>query len=156
MHDRAGREGGLMAAATALIALKPPAIDKPMLFPLATRTPEPIGPASLLQSSYCYAEAQGLHIAPRCRRAAGTQAGRGLPGNGWHYASWPAWYMRTYLYAQSALRGASWVIKSDYGKPNRNISTVIRSWDIAAVLAAKGAASNNGASSRPLQPQLHY
>jgi hypothetical protein len=50
----------------------------------------------------------------------------------------------------------SWVIKSDYGKPNRNNSTVIRSWDLAAALAAKGAASNNGASSRPLQPQLHY
>ena len=51
LHDRAGREGGLVAAGTALIALKPPAIDKPMLAALTTRTPEPIGPASLLQSS---------------------------------------------------------------------------------------------------------
>ena len=51
LHDRAGREGGLMAASTALIALKPPAIDKSMLIALATQTPEPIGPASLLQSS---------------------------------------------------------------------------------------------------------
>jgi hypothetical protein len=40
-----------MTAGTALIALKPPAIDKPMLVALTTRTPEPIGPASLLQSS---------------------------------------------------------------------------------------------------------
>jgi hypothetical protein len=40
-----------MAAGTALIALKPPAIDKAMLVALATWTPEPIGPASLLQSS---------------------------------------------------------------------------------------------------------
>ena len=100
-----------MTAGTALIALKPPAIDKPMLVALTTRTPEPIGPASLLQSSYCYAEAQGLHIAPRCRRAAGTQAGRGLSGNGWHCATWPAWYMRISLSAQPVLRGASWVIK---------------------------------------------
>ena len=51
LHDRACREGGLMTAGTALIALKPPAIDKPMLVALTTRTPEPIGPASLLQSS---------------------------------------------------------------------------------------------------------
>jgi hypothetical protein len=94
MHDRAGREGGLMAAATALIALKPPPIDKAMLFALATRTPEPIGPARLLQSSYCYAEAQGLHIAPRCYVAAGIQTGRGLSGNGWHCATWPACYVR--------------------------------------------------------------
>ena len=40
-----------MAAGTALIALKPPAIDKPMLAALTTRTPEPIGPAGFLQSS---------------------------------------------------------------------------------------------------------
>ena len=39
-----------MAAGPALIALEPPAIDKPMLVALATRTPEPIGPAGLLQS----------------------------------------------------------------------------------------------------------
>ena len=51
LHDRACREGGLMAAGTALIALKPPAMDKPMLVALATRTAEPIGPAGLLQSS---------------------------------------------------------------------------------------------------------
>jgi len=51
LHDRAGREGGLMAAGTALIALEPPAIDQPMLAALATRTPEPIGPAGHLQSS---------------------------------------------------------------------------------------------------------
>ena len=51
LHDRACREGGLMTAGTALITLKPPAIDKPMLVALTTRTPEPIGPASLLQSS---------------------------------------------------------------------------------------------------------
>ena len=51
LHDRAGSEGGLMAATTALITLEPPAINQPMLMALATRTPEPIGPAGLLQSS---------------------------------------------------------------------------------------------------------
>ena len=40
-----------MAAGMALITLEPPAIDQPMLVALATRTPEPVGPASLLQSS---------------------------------------------------------------------------------------------------------
>jgi len=95
--------GGLMTAGTALTALKPPAIDKSMLVALATRTAEPIGPAGLLQSSYCYAQAQGPHIAPRCHRAAGTEAGRGLSGNGWHCATWPAWYMRL-LEVPQALR----------------------------------------------------
>ncbi len=47
----AGRDGGLMAAGPALIALEPPAIDQPMLMALATRSPEPIGPAGLLQGS---------------------------------------------------------------------------------------------------------
>ena len=51
LHDRAGREGGLNAAGRALIALEPPALDQPMLVALTTRTPEPIWPASLLQSS---------------------------------------------------------------------------------------------------------
>jgi hypothetical protein len=37
---------------TALIALEPPAIDKPMLIALATRTPEPIRPAGHLQTSF--------------------------------------------------------------------------------------------------------
>jgi len=40
-----------MAAGTALIALEPPAIDKLMLVTLATRSPVPVGPAGLLQSS---------------------------------------------------------------------------------------------------------
>ena len=40
-----------MAATAALIALEPPAIDQPMLAAIATRTPEPIGPAGHLQSS---------------------------------------------------------------------------------------------------------
>ena len=39
-----------MTAAPALIALEPPAIDESMLVVIATRTPEPIGPAGLLQS----------------------------------------------------------------------------------------------------------
>ena len=51
LHNRAGREGGLMAAGPALIALEPPAIDQTMLVTLATRTAEPIGPAGLLQGS---------------------------------------------------------------------------------------------------------
>jgi hypothetical protein len=53
-----------------------------MLLAIAAGTAEPIRPARLLQSSNCYAEAQGLHIAPQCRRAAGTQAARGLSGIG--------------------------------------------------------------------------
>jgi hypothetical protein len=40
-----------MSAVAALITLEPPAIDQPILVALATRTPEPIRPASLLQSS---------------------------------------------------------------------------------------------------------
>jgi hypothetical protein len=40
-----------MAAGPALIALEPPAIDQPMLMALATRTPELIGLAGLLQGS---------------------------------------------------------------------------------------------------------
>ena len=51
LHDRAGRERGLMAAAAALITLEPPAVDKPMLLAIAVGTAEPIRPTSLLQSS---------------------------------------------------------------------------------------------------------
>lgn len=51
LFDRAGRKGGLMAAATALVMLEPPAIDQPLIMALETRTPEPIGPAGLLQGS---------------------------------------------------------------------------------------------------------
>jgi hypothetical protein len=40
-----------MAAGPALIALEPPALDQPMLMALAAWTPEPIGPAGLLQGS---------------------------------------------------------------------------------------------------------
>jgi hypothetical protein len=40
-----------MPTGSALVALKPPAVDQPMLVTLATRTSEPIGPADLLQSS---------------------------------------------------------------------------------------------------------
>lgn len=48
LNDRAGREGGLMVAAAALIALEPPAIDEPMLVAItAPRTEEAIWPASL-------------------------------------------------------------------------------------------------------------
>ena len=39
-----------MAAGTALMALDPPAIDKPMLVALATRTLVPVGPAGFLES----------------------------------------------------------------------------------------------------------
>jgi hypothetical protein len=44
-----------------------------MLMAIAAGTAEPIGPARLLQWP---------HIAPRSRRAAGTQAGRDLSGAG--------------------------------------------------------------------------
>ena len=40
-----------MPTGSALVALKPPAVDQRMLVTLATRTSEPIGPADLLQSS---------------------------------------------------------------------------------------------------------
>ena len=82
LHDRPSCENGLMAAGASLITLEAAALDEPMLMSIAAGTAEPIGPAHLLQSSYCYAEAQGLLIAPRCRRAAGTQAARGLSGTG--------------------------------------------------------------------------
>lgn len=51
LHDRAGRECGLMAAVAALIALEPPAVDEPMLVAIAAGTAEPIRPTSLLQGS---------------------------------------------------------------------------------------------------------
>jgi hypothetical protein len=40
-----------MAAAAALISLKPPAVDEPMLVAIAAGTAEPIRPTSLLQGS---------------------------------------------------------------------------------------------------------
>ena len=51
LHDRAGRERGLMAAVATLIALEPAAIDQPMLMAIAAGTAEPIGPACVLQGS---------------------------------------------------------------------------------------------------------
>ena len=51
LHDRAGRERGLMAAVATLITLEPPAIDQSMLMAIAVGTAEPIGPARFLQSS---------------------------------------------------------------------------------------------------------
>ena len=51
LHDRAGRERGLMAAVATLIAFEPPAVDEPMLMVIAAGTAEPIRPASLLQGS---------------------------------------------------------------------------------------------------------
>lgn len=50
MHDRVRRERGQIPTGSALAALKPTAIDQPLFVALATRTPEPIGPAGLLQS----------------------------------------------------------------------------------------------------------
>ena len=51
LHDRAGREYGLMAAVAAWIALEPPAINKPMLMAIAAGTTKPIRPVNLLQGS---------------------------------------------------------------------------------------------------------
>jgi len=51
LHDRAGRESGLMAAVATLIALEPAAIDQPMHRAIAAGTAVPIGPARLLQCS---------------------------------------------------------------------------------------------------------
>ena len=51
LHDRAGRERGLMAAVATLIALEPPAVDEPMLMAIAAGTAEPIRPTSLFQGS---------------------------------------------------------------------------------------------------------
>jgi|694.fasta_scaffold32832_2 hypothetical protein len=44
---------------------------------IAAGTAEAIGPTRLLQGCEYYAEAQGLHIAFRCRSAAGIQAAIG-------------------------------------------------------------------------------
>ena len=52
LHDRAGRERGLMAAVATLITLEPPAVDETMLMAIAARAAETIRPASLLQSSF--------------------------------------------------------------------------------------------------------
>jgi hypothetical protein len=49
-----------MTAVAALITLEPPAVDEAVIMAMATRATEPIRPSSLLQSSYCYAAAQGL------------------------------------------------------------------------------------------------
>jgi hypothetical protein len=51
LHDRAGRERGLMAAVATLIELEPPAIDQPMPMTIAAGPAEPIGLACLLQGS---------------------------------------------------------------------------------------------------------
>lgn len=50
LHDRAGRECGLMAAVATLIALEPAALDQPMHMAIAAGRVEPIGPARLLQA----------------------------------------------------------------------------------------------------------
>ena len=50
LHDRAGREGCLMAAGSALVALEPAAVDQAVLLSSATRASEAIGPAGFLQS----------------------------------------------------------------------------------------------------------
>jgi hypothetical protein len=75
-----------MAAGMALIALEPPAIDQLMLVALATRT---------LTRQACGLSTEQPHTAHRNRRAAGTEAGRGLSGTGWHCVTWLDWYMRT-------------------------------------------------------------
>jgi hypothetical protein len=48
LHDLASREGGLMAAAAALLVLEPVATDLALLMAFAARTAEPIGPAGFL------------------------------------------------------------------------------------------------------------
>jgi len=47
LHDRTGREGGLMAEVAALITLELPAVDEAMPMAFAAGAAEPIGPASL-------------------------------------------------------------------------------------------------------------
>jgi hypothetical protein len=86
-----------MTVVAALITLDPPALDEAMIMAIATRTSEPIRPSSPLQSSYCFAEAQGLHIALRCRRSAGIQAAKGLSGTGCRLAPGVYWYPHTSL-----------------------------------------------------------
>ena len=51
LHDRAGRERGLMAAVATLIVLEPPVLDQSMLLTIAAGTAEPIGPACFHQGS---------------------------------------------------------------------------------------------------------
>jgi hypothetical protein len=77
------RERDLMAAVPTLIALESPTINKPMLKAMDAGTAGPIGPAGLLQGCHRYAEAQGLPIAPRYRRAAGTQEVKALSVTGY-------------------------------------------------------------------------
>jgi hypothetical protein len=52
LQDRAGRERSLMAAAAALIAFEPPAVNESMLMTIAAGTAEPFRPLSLLQESF--------------------------------------------------------------------------------------------------------
>ena len=115
LHDRASRERGLMAAGAALITLEAAAVDEPMLMAIAAGTAEPIRPTSLLKGTYCYAEAQELHVAPRCRKATGSLAARCLSGTGCCCAPWPDWYLCTTLGRQGGRGGASWVIKKPFG-----------------------------------------
>ena len=49
LHDRTGRERGLMTAGSALIALEPAPINQAMILASAARTTKTIGPAGLLQ-----------------------------------------------------------------------------------------------------------
>lgn len=51
LHDRAGRERGLMAAVATLIAIEPPTVDEPMLMAISARTAEPTRAARLLKGS---------------------------------------------------------------------------------------------------------
>jgi hypothetical protein len=46
-----GRDGGLVAAGTALVTLEPSTVDEAMLLSIAARAPEALWPASLLRIS---------------------------------------------------------------------------------------------------------
>ena len=54
LQDCAGREGGLMTAASALVALVPPAMDEPVILALTTVATETIRPARLLQGGLAF------------------------------------------------------------------------------------------------------
>ena len=97
-----GRESALIAAGTALIAIKPPAIDKPVLVALATRKLVPVGPAGFLQSSLTLllGAVQPLELRQ-------GEAFLELDGTARHSKAGTC----TILRVQSALRGVSWVIK---------------------------------------------
>jgi hypothetical protein len=81
---------------------------------------------------------------------------RGLSGTGWHCATWAQWYVRTSLCSQSAVRGASWVIKRVIGDTGRFMEAALVNGIVSGHLC--GPSSTLGAvRDEQVQRQLfHY